>query len=152
MRQQLIWALSRNNMLYNVNSLRWWRSNIAIDEREVDYWKSEVNAFIVELSVSIPPVSNMYIYVKQKSVMFYEHLNVYIHIKDKQLPTRGFIFHIKACSCIFRVKSPQYVIHGWLRCARFDKCESRRSWMALRFIHWRIFNSEFTCQPFDQCH
>jgi hypothetical protein len=27
----------------------------------------------------------MYIYVKQQLVMFYEHLNVYIHIKDKQL-------------------------------------------------------------------
>jgi len=29
--------------------------------------------------------------------MFYEHLNIYIHVKDKQLPTRGFIFHIKTC-------------------------------------------------------
>jgi len=37
--------------------------------------------------------------------MFYEHLNIYIHIKDQELPTRGFIFHIKTCSCIFRVKS-----------------------------------------------
>jgi len=35
--------------------------------------------------------------VKQQLVMFYEHLNVYIHIIDKQLPTRGFIVHIKIC-------------------------------------------------------
>ena len=89
-----------------------YKHHIATDKRKVDFSKTEVNAFIVEFSLSIPPVTNMYIYVKQQLVMFYEHLNVYIHIKDKQLPTRGFLFHIKACSCIFRVKSPQYVIHG----------------------------------------
>jgi len=30
---------------------------------EVDYWKSEVNAFIVEVSFNIPPLSNKYIYI-----------------------------------------------------------------------------------------
>ena len=33
--------------LWNVNRIRWWYWKISTDETEVDYWKSEVIAFIV---------------------------------------------------------------------------------------------------------
>jgi hypothetical protein len=53
-------ALSRKNTvlgtgsgityeLWSVNSIRWWCWNIATDEREVDYWSSEVFAFVVNI-------------------------------------------------------------------------------------------------------
>jgi len=34
-----------------VNSIHWWGWNIATDEGEVDYWKSEVNTFVVEFLI-----------------------------------------------------------------------------------------------------
>ena len=35
-------------MLRNVNTISWCCCNIAVDESEVDYWKSEVITFVVE--------------------------------------------------------------------------------------------------------
>jgi len=34
--------------LYKVNTIHWSCCNIATDEREVDYWKSEVITFVIE--------------------------------------------------------------------------------------------------------
>jgi hypothetical protein len=34
--------------LWNVISIRWWCWNVATDERDVDYWKSEIITFVVD--------------------------------------------------------------------------------------------------------
>ena len=81
-------------------------------EGKLTFRKEKSTRLSLSLVFNLPPLSNIYIYVKQQLAMFYEHLNIYIHTKDKQLPTRGFVCNIKIGSCTLRIKSAQYVIHG----------------------------------------
>jgi hypothetical protein len=42
--------------LWNVISIRWWCWNVATDERDVDYWKSEIITFVVDFFLNLPPL------------------------------------------------------------------------------------------------
>ena len=83
------WAISRksqklynNFKLWNVNSILWWCWKIASDEREVDYWKSEVMVFVVNFCFYLPQVSLPMLRSRKEAIFF--SISSMLNFKIKQ--------------------------------------------------------------------